>query len=91
HDLLYRHQDALDEPHLLRYAHDLGLDRDALAAALRDGTYRALVDEVKEGGEESGIPGTPAFFLNGVLFEEEPTEANLAHAIDWLLAHGGHT
>jgi len=46
---------------------------------------------VKEGGEESGIPGTPAFFLNGVLFEEEPTEANLAHAIDWLLAHGGHT
>jgi protein-disulfide isomerase len=89
HDLLYRHQDALDESHLLRYAHELGLDRDALAAALRAGTYRPLVDEVKEGGEESGIPGTPAFFLNGVLFEDEPTETNLAHAIDWLLAHGG--
>jgi len=88
HDVLYEHQRALDERHLLGYARDLGLDANALATALREQTYAAIVAEQKEGGEESGIPGTPAFFLNGVLFEDEPTEENFAHAVDWLLEHG---
>ncbi len=91
HDTLYEHQGALDESHLLRYARDLGLDADELATALRERTYAGIVDDVKEGGEESGIPGTPAFFLNDILFEEEPTYENLAHAIDWLVEHGTPT
>jgi len=88
HDLLYEHQRALDERHLLGYARTLGLDADALETALREETYAPIVADVKEGGDESGIPGTPAFFLNGVLFEEEPTLENLSHAIDYLLEHG---
>jgi protein-disulfide isomerase len=88
HDTLYEHQRALGEHHLLDYARGLGLDATALEAALRGGTYAAIVHEQKEGGEESGIPGTPAFFLNGVLFEDERTEESLAHAIDWLLEYG---
>jgi protein-disulfide isomerase len=88
HDTLFEHQRALGEPHLLGYARDLGLDADALATALRERTYAPVIEEQKEGGEESDIPGTPAFFLNGLLFEEEPTEENLAHAIDWLLERG---
>jgi protein-disulfide isomerase len=88
HDVLFEHQRALDEPHLLGYARELGLDADALATALRERTYAGIVADVKEGGEESGIPGTPAFFLNGILFEDEPTRENLTHAIDWLLEHG---
>jgi protein-disulfide isomerase len=88
HDLLYAHQDALDEHHLFGYIKQIGLDPDALGAALSDQRYRPLIEETKEGGEESGIPGTPAFFLNGVLFEDDPTEANLGHAIDWILKHG---
>ena len=88
HDALYEHQRALDVPHLLGYARTLGLDADALADALRDGTYAGIVEDVKQGGEDSGIPGTPALFLNGVLFEDEPTRENLTHAIDWLLERG---
>jgi len=88
HDLLFEHQRALDVPHLLGYARELGLDADALAVALRERTYAAVIEEVKEGGEESGIPGTPAFFLNGVLFEDEPSRENLGHAIEYLLEHG---
>ena len=88
HDTLYEHQRALDVPHLLGYARDLGLDADALATALRERTYAPIIAEQKESGEASGIPGTPAFFLNGVLFEDEPTRENLAHAIDWLLEYG---
>ncbi len=87
HDTLFEHQRALDESHLLKYAHDLGLDTSAMERALRDDTYAGIVEDQKEGAADI-IPGTPAFFLNDVLFEDEPTEANLAHAIDYLLAHG---
>jgi protein-disulfide isomerase len=87
HDLLFL-RDALDQRHLLAYVAEVGLDPDELAAALRDQRYRPVIEEVKEGGEESGIPGTPAFYLNGVLFEDEPTQENLSHAVDWLLKHG---
>jgi protein-disulfide isomerase len=88
HDALYEHQRALDVRHLLGYARDLGLDPEALEIALRDGTYAGIVAEQKESGEESGIPGTPAFFLNDVLFEEDASFANLSHAIDYLRKHG---
>jgi protein-disulfide isomerase len=88
HDTLFEHQRALDEAHLLGYARALGLDDAALAQALREHTYAGIIDDVKQGGEESGIPGTPAFFLNGVLFEDDPARENFAHAIDWLLEHG---
>ncbi len=88
HDVLYEHQRALDVRHLLGYARELGLDADELETALRERTYEAIVAEQKEGGEESGIPGTPAFFLNDILFEEEPTPENLSHAIDYLLKYG---
>jgi protein-disulfide isomerase len=91
HDTLYRHQRALDEEHLLGYARDLGLDPDALATALREKTYAGIIEDSKAGGEDSGIPGTPAFFLNGVLFEDEPTRENFENAIDWLLEYGTHS
>ncbi|HTJ28246.1 MAG TPA: thioredoxin domain-containing protein [Candidatus Limnocylindria bacterium] len=87
HDLLYQHQDAVDEASLLGYAREIGLDSGALALALREQTYRPLIDEVKEGAEESGIPGTPAFFLNEVLFEGDESVDGFSEAIDWLLAH----
>jgi protein-disulfide isomerase len=90
HDVLYDHQDALAEEHLVGYARDLGLDADALATALREKTYAGIVEDAKQGGEDSGIPGTPAFFLNGVLFEDEPTRENFANAINWLLEYGKH-
>jgi protein-disulfide isomerase len=88
HDVLYAHQKALTRDDLGKYASQLGLDADELASALDDGRYRPIVDEMKEGGEESGIPGTPAFFLNDLLFEDEPTLENFTHAIDYLLKHG---
>jgi protein-disulfide isomerase len=88
HDTLFEHQRALDEQHLLGYARDLGLDAQALATALAEGTYAPVVAEQKETGEESEIPGTPAFFLNGILFDDEPTRENLGAAIQYLLAHG---
>ena len=86
HDALYA-SDDLSRAGLLRDAKSVGLDADALAKALDAGTYRAVIEDVKEAGSESGIPGTPAFFLDGVLFEDDPTEAALADAITYQLEH----
>jgi protein-disulfide isomerase len=85
HDTLFEHQNALDVRHLLGYAKRLGLDPAALTGALRDGTYRALIEEVKEGGLASGVAGTPTFFLNGVMFGDEPSLESFSLAIDRLL------
>ena len=87
HDMLFEHQRALDVPHLVRYARDLGLPADELETALRDGTYAGIVQDQKDSANDL-IPGTPAFFLNDVLFEDEPTEENLASAIEYVLQHG---
>jgi protein-disulfide isomerase len=87
HDVLFEHQSALTPADLAKYVADLELDADELKSALDDERYRPIIDESKEGGEESGIPGTPAFFLNDVLFEDDPTVENFSHAIDWILTH----
>jgi protein-disulfide isomerase len=91
HDTLFEHQRALDAPHLLGYAQRLGLDPAALATALETGRYRTAVEKQKRGGAASGVPGTPAFFLNGVMFPEEPTFEAFSSAIDQLLAHRRRT
>lgn len=87
HDALFAREGALDEASLVGTARALGLDGDALAVALRERTYAGIVADVKEGGDASAIPATPSFFLNGVLFEDEPTFAALSEAIDWVLLH----
>jgi protein-disulfide isomerase len=86
HDVLFENQRALDLPHLLAYAARLRLDPQELAEALRQGVYRALIEQVKEEGEAAGVVGTPTFFLNGLLFQGEPTIETFSEAIDWLLA-----
>lgn len=65
HDLLFAHQDELDLPDILRYADDLGLDLDRFADDLREGRYVPRVSEDATSGEESGVSGTPTFFING--------------------------
>ena len=87
HDALYERDGGLTVPELRAIAERVGLDGGELAEALEVRTYAPVVAEVKEGGEESGIPGTPAFFLNEILFEDEPTEDALSEAIAWLLTH----
>jgi protein-disulfide isomerase len=65
HDTLYAKQDALARADLEAYAADLGLDLDAFGAALDDGTYAAAVAADVDQGKTLGVPGTPAFFING--------------------------
>jgi protein-disulfide isomerase len=65
HDLLYTHQDALDDQDLLVYAASIGLDMDRFARDLQSGQAARKVREDFLSGVRSGVNGTPTFFING--------------------------
>jgi protein-disulfide isomerase len=65
HDALFRNQDALEENDLLTYAADIAIDAGRVARELAAGIHRPRVDEDLASGEQSGVMGTPTFFING--------------------------
>jgi protein-disulfide isomerase len=65
HDMLFEHQDALDERSLLAYAAALGLDVNRFAGDLSSGAHVPRVREDFASGVRSGVNGTPTFFING--------------------------
>jgi protein-disulfide isomerase len=65
HDLLLAHQDALTTEAILGYAEQLGLDLDRFRADWDSRRYALRVARDVESAEESGVRGTPTFFLNG--------------------------
>lgn len=69
HDALYNHQTELAETDLVRYARDLGLDTTQFRRQLVGREFEARVKEDQKGGEESGVYGTPTFFINGTIYE----------------------
>jgi protein-disulfide isomerase len=69
HDLLFEHQDALEDADLIGYAASLGVDPVWAAAALAQGVFRERVREDFASGVKSGVNGTPTFFINGVRYD----------------------
>jgi protein-disulfide isomerase len=89
HDALYRHQSALT-PHDLRgYAEAIGLDGAPVETAIRTGAYRTRIERDVASGNESGIEGTPALFINGFAYDDEMTVEALGDVIDRALAAHG--
>jgi protein-disulfide isomerase len=85
HDLLYAHQDALDDRHLAEYAASLGVAASAIKSALAQHAYSERVREDFMSGVRSGVNGTPTFFINGVRhdgsYERETLLAAIADAV----------
>jgi protein-disulfide isomerase len=69
HDKLFENQQDLSERALLSYAAELGLDEDKFASDLENGTYREKIEADFMSGAESGVNGTPTFFINGVRYD----------------------
>jgi len=67
HAKLFANQRALDVASLKGYAKDLKLDQARFDKCLDSGAMAAKVEEGKKAGNELGISGTPAFFVNGIL------------------------
>lgn len=86
HDLIFEHQDELDESDMTPFAGALNLD---LKKFNRDVRSRDILNKVEsdfEGGIRSGVNGTPTFFLNGNrLNGYDASYESLAGAVDDLL------
>jgi protein-disulfide isomerase len=65
HDLLYEHQDALEDDDLLAYASQVGLDLNRFQVELAQSAYAQRVRDDFMSGVRSGVNGTPTFFING--------------------------
>ena len=65
HDLLFEHQSHLAAKDLHGYAERLGLDLARFSAEMDDQIYLQRVREHLKGGVDSGVRGTPGFFVNG--------------------------
>jgi NhaA family Na+:H+ antiporter len=69
HDLLYDHQDGVDDNQLVHYAAELGLDVERFEYELATGVYAERVQEDSASGLRSGASGTPSFFINGYRYD----------------------
>jgi Na+/H+ antiporter NhaA len=65
YDRLLSHQGELSPRDLVRHAGDLGLDVDRFRDELRRREYASRISEDVASADESGVSGTPTFFING--------------------------
>ncbi len=76
HDRLFADPTKLTDPDLKRHAAELGLNTGQFNGCLDSHKLKAKVDTDLKAGEEAGVNGTPAFFINGrVLSGAQPFEA----------------
>ena len=68
HQHLYSRPDKLEDRHLRRYAHAIGLDLDRFDHEIREGVYRDQILKDYRNSLIYGITGTPTTFLNGELY-----------------------
>ena len=81
HDRLYENQNALDDESLIAYAEGIGLDVEKFTEHLRSNTFAEKVRADFIGGVESGVNGTPTFFIDGVRFNRSWDYETLLEAL----------
>jgi protein-disulfide isomerase len=86
HDMLFEHQKALDDPHLIQYASDLKLYVPFFEMELATHVHAGRVREDFMSGVRSGVNGTPTFFINGRRHDGPHDLAGLAAALQQALA-----
>src|SRR5579864_9087159 len=85
HDYIFHHQHTLEDSDLAQFAAEVGLERQQYARDMAQQRSLPRIEEDLEGGERSGVQGTPTFFINGVMhrgsWEHEVLLAALQAAI----------
>jgi protein-disulfide isomerase len=65
HDTLFGNQSRLSDGDLKQHATQLGLDAAQFATCFDSRKYQAEIDVDIRAGDEAGVSGTPAFYING--------------------------
>jgi predicted DsbA family dithiol-disulfide isomerase len=66
HDVLFEKAPAFASEQLVSYAAEIGLDMDAFEGCIEDEATRGRVQQDFAAGQQAGVNGTPAFFVNGI-------------------------
>jgi protein-disulfide isomerase len=85
YDLLYTNQLYLNSDDLLAYADQIGLDRNKFETDLQSEALASKIEADFEGGERSGVTGTPDFYINGEKYEGDWEDDALVHYLKRLL------
>lgn len=64
HDLIYEHQDELEENNLIYFAETLNIDINQFQTDLHSQNIISKIESDFESGIRSGVNGTPTFFIN---------------------------
>jgi protein-disulfide isomerase len=76
HEKLFANATKLEVKDLKGYAKDVGLDTGKFDQCLDQGTKAGEVEKHRKAGEDVGVTGTPAFFINGRMVSgAQPLEA----------------
>jgi protein-disulfide isomerase len=65
HEKLFANSQKLEVPDLKAYARSVGVDGAKFDRCLDSEEKKPLVEKNKKAGEDAGVTGTPAFFING--------------------------
>lgn len=85
HDLLYENQARLSEALIAEAAQQLGLDVHRLLNEINEHKYLPRIREDFNSGSQSGVNGTPGFFLNGFKYDQPYDVPSLTEALRSLL------
>jgi protein-disulfide isomerase len=85
HDLLFENQLHLKTNQLHSYAERVHLDMARYTAEMDDHVYLQRIREHQQSGRDSGVRGTPTFFVNGSIQDVSFGIHALFHAVEAVL------
>ena len=89
HAVLFDNQAHLELPDLLTYAEELGLDVDQFGEELAGRVHAPKVREDIVSGIQSGVTGTPTFFINGLRYAGSWDFVSLSSALERMARDSG--
>jgi protein-disulfide isomerase len=89
HDLLYERQRHLTDADLHAYAQKLGVNVDRFDREMAEHTYADRVSEDFMSGVQSGVNGTPTFYINGIRHDDSYEGDVLLDALERATAKAG--
>lgn len=84
-DMVFAHQSALASKDLVAYAKLAGLDETAFTRCMTEQTYQSSIDQSAQEAIALGITATPAFVINGKLYEGALPFTELQAILDSIL------
>jgi len=91
HDILFTNFRKLSHDNMLDWAKQIGLDVNKFKADLDSGKFMSVVKKDTSDGDAAGVYGTPAFFINGKLYNGAMTMDAVKPILDAELKGGTKT